>query len=97
MTLDVVNGVVGELSIFGDVTFGKSANGYDIPVWVDDWNELDTSVPRQPAVRVKSADGVTPPSVQGKLHAAERMHNWALTGGGSSWNLSISGLRLIVR
>lgn len=97
VTLDVVNGVVGELSIFGDVTFGKSANGYDIPVWVDDWNELDTSVPRQPAVRVKSADGVTPPSVQGKLHAAERMHNWALTGGGSSWNLSISGLRLIVR
>ena len=97
ITLDVVNGVVDPLTIFGDVTFGTSANGYDIPVYVDDWRTLDASQRSQLAVSVQSADGETPPTVTGNLHSGEKMKNWALTRHGSYWNVSGAGFSILLR
>ena len=97
ITLDVVNGIVDPLAIYGDVTFGTAANGYDIPVYVDDWRTLDAAQRSQLAVGVQSADGETPPTVTGNLHSGERMRNWVLSRHGSSWNVAGVGLMLIVR
>jgi len=95
--LDVVNGIVSPLSLYGDVTFGKAANGNDIPVYVDDWRTLDSAYPGQPAVRVLSADGETPPTVMGSLHAAEEMRGWNLVRGGNAWSIVKSGMLILFR
>ena len=97
ITLDVVNGVVDPLTLFGNVTFGTAANGYDIPVWVDDWSTLDAAQRSQLAVSVQSADGETPPTVTGDLHEGERMQNWVLSRHGNQWNIARRGFILLVR
>ena len=95
ITLDVVKGIVSPLTLYGDVTFGTAGNGHDIPVTVDDWRTLDDGQPSYQAVSVQSADGVTPPTVTGQLHPAEKMNSWALTRSGSSWSISRTGLVII--
>ena len=97
ITLDVVNGVVDPLTLFGDVTFGTAANGYDIPVYVDDWHDLDAAQRSQLAVSVQSADGETLPTVTGDLHEGERMQNWVLSRHGTQWNIARRGFILLVR
>lgn len=97
ITLDVINGIINPLTIFGDVTFGTEDNGHDIPVYVDDWRTLDTSRSNQRAVKVLSADGEASPTVVGGLHAAEKMGNWTLLRSGSTWSVVRGGLLLIVR
>ena len=97
ITRDVVNGVVDPLTLFGNVTFGTEANGHDIPVYVDDWHNLDDSVRIQRAVSVMSANGADAPEVTGDLHAAEPMFNWVLTRRGTQWNIARKGFFLIVR
>ena len=97
IVLDVVNGVVSPLSLYGDVTFGTAANGHDIPVYIDDWRTLDAAHPNQRAVSVQAADGATPPSVTGTLHSADALRNWALTRSGNTWSVARTGLMLIFR
>ena len=97
ITLDVVNGIVDPLAIYGDVTFGTAANGYDIPVYVDDWHDLNKVVSNQRAVTVLSADGETPPGITGDLHAGETMREWTLSRRGSEWSVVRNGFLLIVR
>ena len=97
IVLDVVNGVVDPLTIYGSVTFGTAANGNDIPVYVDDWHDLDKAHAVQRAVNVLSADGETPPAVTGGLHAAEDMSGWKIARNGNSWSVCRSGLLIIVR
>jgi autotransporter-associated beta strand protein len=97
ITLDVVNGVVEPLSLYGDVTFGTTANGHDIPVYIDDWRTLDSTHPSQRAVSVASADGATPPTVTGTLHAADALRNWALTRSGNTWSVARTGMMIIFR
>ena len=97
IVLDVVNGVVDPLTIYGNVTFGTAANGYDIPAYVDDWHDLDPAQAVQRAVNVLSADGETAPTVTGGLHAAEDMSGWKIARNGNSWSVCRSGLLIIVR
>ena len=97
IVLDVVNGVVSPLSLYGDVTFGTAANGHDIPVYIDDWRTLDAAHPSQRAVSVQAADGATPPTVTGTLHSADALRNWALTRSGNTWSVARTGLMLIFR
>ena len=97
IVLDVVNGVVSPLSLYGDVTFGTAANGHDIPVYIDDWRMLDAAHPNQRAVSVRAADGATPPTVTGTLHSADALRNWALTRSGNTWSVARTGLMLIFR
>ena len=97
ITLDVVDGFVKPVTLFGDVTFGTAGNGYSIPVYVDDWRDLDRSVSRQRAVSVLSADGESAPAVTGALHAGEPMKSWTLSRSGSEWSIVNNGFVLIVR
>ena len=97
IVLDVVNGVVSPLSLYGDVTFGTAANGHDIPVYINDWRTLDAVHPNQCAVSVQAADGATPPLVTGTLHSADALRNWALTRSGNTWSVARTGLMLIFR
>ena len=98
IVLDVVNGIVDPLSLYGNVTFGTAENGHDIPVYVDGWRTLDSAYPNHRAVSVLSADGgITPPTVTGSLHSGDDMKGWVLSSGGTTWSIVRNGMMLIFR